>query len=49
MIRGGDDYMSDTISRQAAIDVDWESSLPHLSHLACNIAFLCELERDSVM
>lgn len=25
--------------------VDAESGLPHLSHLACNIAFLCELER----
>lgn len=24
--------------------VDEESGLPHLSHLACNIAFLCELE-----
>lgn len=24
--------------------VDDESGLPHLSHLACNIAFLCELE-----
>lgn len=26
--------------------VDKESGLPHLSHLACNIAFLCEMERD---
>ncbi len=25
--------------------VDDESGLPHLWHLACNIAFLCELER----
>ena len=25
--------------------VDKESGLPHLWHLACNIAFLCELER----
>ena len=25
--------------------VDEESGLPHLSHLACNIAFLCELEK----
>jgi len=25
--------------------VDAESGLPHLSHLATNIAFLCELER----
>ena len=26
--------------------VDEESGLPHLAHLACNIAFLCELERE---
>ena len=25
--------------------VDEESGLPHLKHLACNIAFLCELEK----
>ena len=25
--------------------VDEESGLTHLSHLACNIAFLCELEK----
>ena len=24
--------------------VDAESGLPHLSHLACNVAFLCEME-----
>lgn len=24
---------------------DEESGLPHLAHLACNIAFLCEMER----
>ena len=24
---------------------DDESGLPHLAHLACNIAFLCEMER----
>lgn len=24
--------------------VDLESGLPHLAHLACNIAFLCEME-----
>lgn len=26
--------------------VDEESGLPHLWHLACNVAFLCELEQD---
>lgn len=26
--------------------VDEESGLPHLWHLACNIAFLCELEGE---
>lgn len=26
--------------------VDEESGLPHLWHLACNVAFLCELEDD---
>lgn len=26
--------------------VDEESGLTHLSHLACNIAFLCEMEND---
>jgi len=26
--------------------VDEESGLPHLWHLACNVAFLCELEKD---
>ena len=25
--------------------VDEESGLPHLWHLACNVAFLCELEK----
>ena len=30
--------------------LDRESGLPHLAHLACNIAFLCEMEfEDSVM
>ena len=28
--------------------VDEESGLPHLWHLATNIAFLCELEKDEV-
>lgn len=28
--------------------VDAESGLSHLSHLACNIAFLCELEKGGV-
>ena len=27
--------------------VDEESGLPHLSHLACNVAFLCELEKEN--
>ena len=26
--------------------VDEESGLSHLSHLACNVAFLCELEKE---
>lgn len=26
--------------------VDEESSLPHLWHLACNVAFLCEMEEE---
>lgn len=26
--------------------VDEESGLSHLAHLACNIAFLCELEKE---
>ena len=26
--------------------VDEESGMPHLWHLACNVAFLCELEKD---
>lgn len=26
--------------------VDEESKLPHLWHLACNVAFLCELEKE---
>ena len=26
--------------------VDEESGLTHLSHLACNVAFLCEMEND---
>ena len=27
------------------VEVDNESGLPHLWHLACNIAFLCEMEK----
>lgn len=27
--------------------VDEESGLPHLAHLACNIAFLCEMQKNS--
>jgi len=27
--------------------VDEESGLPHLAHLACNVAFLCELEKET--
>lgn len=27
---------------------DEESGLPHLWHLACNVAFLCELYKDEV-
>ena len=26
--------------------IDLESGLTHLSHLACNVAFLCEMERE---
>lgn len=28
--------------------VDDESGLPHLSHLACNIAFLCEMQDEAL-
>lgn len=27
--------------------VDEESKLPHLWHIACNVAFLCELEKEN--
>lgn len=27
--------------------MDAESGLPHLSHVACNVAFLCELEKET--
>lgn len=29
--------------------VDEESGLPHLWHLACNVAFLCELEKERLL
>ncbi len=29
--------------------IDEESGLTHLSHLACNIAFLCELQRPKII
>ena len=29
--------------------VDAESGLPHLSHLACNVAFLCEMESNGLV
>lgn len=28
--------------------VDEESGIPHLKHCACNIAFLCELEKEGL-
>jgi hypothetical protein len=27
--------------------VDEESGLPHLWHIACNVAFLCEMQKDN--
>jgi len=27
--------------------IDEESGIPHLWHLACNVAFLCELEKEN--
>lgn len=29
--------------------VDDESELPHLSHLACNVAFLCEMQHNEAI
>lgn len=34
-------YVNDTSS------IDDESGLPHLWHIACNVAFLCELDKDN--
>lgn len=31
---------------RAPSGTDTESGLPHLWHLACNIAFLCEMDKD---
>ena len=28
--------------------VDNESGMPHLWHVACNVAFLCELEKENL-
>ena len=28
--------------------IDRESGLPHLWHLACNIAFICEMEKEAL-
>lgn len=40
MLRHMTAYISDPKS------VDKESGLPHLWHMACNVAFLCEMERE---
>ena len=36
-------HLLDYIDDPAGVDA--ESGLPHLWHLACNVAFLCELEK----
>ncbi len=40
MMRHMLDYLDDPTG------VDKESGLPHLWHLACNVAFLCEMEKE---
>lgn len=35
-------YLEDPYSK------DEESDIPHLWHLACNVAFLCELEKEKL-
>ncbi len=40
MLRHMTEYIRDPGS------VDKESGLPHLWHMACNVAFLCEMERE---
>lgn len=41
MLRHMTEYIRDPASKDA------ESGFPHLWHLACNVAFLCELERGN--